>query len=421
MILQIWTLLIGIAVVVSANGFLTTVVGVRGSEAGFSAGATGLVMSAYFAGFLFGTYLGPALVRRVGHIRAFSAMAALASVAGLLHVVSTDPLVWGGLRLVGGFCMVVLFMVVESWLNVLATNETRGRLFFTYNQVSLLCLGLTQLLLMLHADDGHLPFMLVSGLLTLALLPIALTNVRQPRRIRKVQLNLKELWETSPLGVAGTAIAALCTATILSLGPVYAQQTGLTTSQISIFMATVILGGGVLQVPIGRLSDLIDRRKVLLAVGLAGAVLSLALLAVSRFGPLMLAAIFMLGGAAFSLYPLAVAHTNDHVSTDKMLAISSGLLLVYAIGAIAAPIVVGFVMQAVGPQGIYLTLAAGMLLLTGFGIMRAMANPSVEADDQDAFVPMMRTSQAELEMLPDAAVEETVPAPAGAPDRKGAG
>ncbi len=405
MLNQIWTLLIGVAVVVSANGFLTTVVGVRGSEAGFSALATGLIMSAYFAGFLAGTFFGPSLVRRVGHIRAFAAMAALASVAGLLHTISTEPLVWGVLRLVGGFCVVIIFMVVESWLNVMATNETRGRLFFTYNQTSLLCLGLTQLLLLLGTDNGHAPFMLVAGLLSLALLPIALTTVRQPRRIRKAHIDLPELWRTSPLGVLGTAVAALSTATLLSLGPVFAQQSGMSTSQIATFMTTTILGGALLQVPIGRFSDLIDRRKVLLLVAIAGGLLALALITIARFGAPMLVMVFALGGAVFSLYPLAVAHTNDHVPVDRMLATSSGLLMVYAVGAIAAPVAVGTVMQVIGPRGMYMTLAIGMFSLTLFGFTRAIVTPPVDAEEQDAFVPMMRTSQAELEMYPDA-VEE---------------
>lgn len=405
-IARISTLLLGMGVLLGGNGLLGTLLGVRASAEGFTDAATGGVMSAYFLAFILGTFVCPPIIRRVGHIRAFAAMGAVASAVAIVHVLLVHPLVWGVLRAVNGITMVGLFMVMESWLNALAPNERRGRIFATYTTVNLTAMAAGQLLLATNNISGFTLFGLVAILYSLALVPVALTNVREPTPVDVPHLHLRGLYSVSPLGFIGTMISGLSQGAFWGMGAVFAHGIGMTASGIAAFMSATIVGGALLQWPIGRLSDHYDRRIVLVFVCFAAAACALVAFQVTKFSSLaLLVSTFFYGGFAFSVYSLTVSHVNDHLQPAQVLSATSGLLLVYGIGAATAPAVIGVLMDVLGPRSLLIYFAATQLALALFGLYRMRVRAPVPAEAQGAFVPMVRTSQVALEMDPRAEVE----------------
>ena len=271
---SIFSLLLGAGILLVGIGLLGTLLAVRAGVEHFSDPITGVVMSAYFLGFAAGTYVCPALIRRVGHIRAFAAMAAVASAAAIGHALLVHPVVWAVLRAITGACMVGLYMVVESWLNVLAPRQRRGQIFALYVAVTLVALALGQFLILVGDVDEFMPFGIAAALLSLALVPIALTRVTQPESVEAPELGLRHLYRLSPLGTLGALVAGLVSGAFWGMGPLYAYRVGLSDLSVAGFMATTIIGGALLQWPIGHLSDHHDRRTVLTVVCLLGAVLA---------------------------------------------------------------------------------------------------------------------------------------------------
>src|SRR5690606_37479085 len=312
------------------------------------------------------------------------------------------PFSWGLLRFVTGACVVGLYMVIESWLNERAANETRGRIFAVYQVVSLLALAAGQYLILVGADSAHFPFVLAGALFSIGLVPVVLTRVPQPAPLAAVHLDLGGLWRISPLGVAGTFSVALCNGALLAVGPVFAQRSGFATPEVALFMSLVLLGGVLLQWPMGHLSDRWDRRTVILAVSVAGAAAAaLARVAGPERPIATLAAMFVYGGAAFTLYPLCVSHANDFARSDTFVATASGLLLVYGLGAALGPLAAGFAMQRLGTPAFLWYLVAIHLALALFIVVRMRARATRPPEEREPFVVLVRTSPAALEMLAD--------------------
>jgi MFS family permease len=399
-------LLLGTSLFVAATGLASTALALQADELGFSPTMTGAVMAAYFAGFVMGTYFCPGVVQRAGHVRAFSAFAATAAAAVLLHPLLAGPPQWALLRFVTGVCVVGLYMVIESWLNEKAANEARGRVFAFYQVIALASLAIGQYLILIHAGDRFTSFLIAGALLSLGLVPIVLTRVKEPTPISTVKLNLRGLWQTSPMSVAGAMVAALANGAFISLGPVFARGMDMGPAEIALFMSFVLLGGVALQWPIGHLSDMWDRRTVTLIAGAAAAgAAALAAWSVTHSQPLFLAAVFIYGGAAFSLYPLCVAHANDNAPPDEFVTVAGGLLLTYGIGAAVGPIVAGPLMQFLGNDAFLFFLVAMQAGLVLFIIARMLARPAPPVEDQEPFVMLARTSQSALDMIAPAEEE----------------
>ncbi len=403
---RISTLLVGMGILLGGNGLLGTLLGVRGGLEGFGAVTVGAIMSAYFLAFILGTFFCPAIVRRVGHIRAFAALAAIGSVSAITHALLVHPIAWGALRIVTGVAMVGLFMVMESWLNVLSPNERRGRIFAAYTTVNLTAMAVGQFFLLAGDLRGYVPFAIVSICFSVALVPVALTNVREPAPVSTVHLRLRELYTISPLGVVGTFGSGLTQGSFWGMGAVLAQGVGLSRAGIALFMSAAIVGGALLQWPLGRFSDHHDRRYVLMMVCLAGAAIALLALYVARTSqPALLVSAFLYGGFAFSVYSISVSHVNDQLEPSRVLHATSGLLLVYGIGATVGPGFVGLLMSALGPESLLGFFAAVLTMLALFALYRTRAGRPIPIETHGAFVPMVRTSPAALEMDPRAAPE----------------
>lgn len=401
-------LLGGVAVLLLGGGLQGTLLGVRAGLELFPVQATGLIMSAYYAGYLAGFFVSPDMVHRVGHIRSFAVFASIASAVALLHALYVEPLAWGLLRFMSGMCFAGLFMVVESWLNATATNETRGAVLSVYMIVQLTALAGGQLLLNLSDPTGFPLFVITSVLMSLGLVPVALSSTTGPVLTAPTTLALAELYRISPLGVVGCFGSGLALGAFWGMGPLFAFSAGLSTSGVAWFMSLGILGGIVLLWPIGRLSDRHDRRLIITAVAFAIVATSLAVaVTAGRWLGLTLAAIAFFGGCAFPLYSLSVAHLNDSLEAEEMVAASSSLLLVYGVGAILGPYLGSVFMSLVVPEGLFLFVAGAGALVALFALYRMSQRAPVPVEERAGFVALPRTSPVVLELDPRAEAPET--------------
>jgi MFS family permease len=352
-------------------------------------------MSGYFVGILAGAFLTPHLVARVGHVRVFAALSSIASTVILLHALVVDPVAWFCLRVVTGIALCGIYIVTESWLNGRADNENRGRLFAVYMVILLGATAAAQLLLNVADPRGYPLFILVSLLLSLSIVPILLSVSPAPPVARHHPVRLRELYRVSPLGTIGVIGSGAAYAALYALGPVYAGQIGLTLAGISTFMAVAVLGGVVLQWPIGRLSDRFDRRTVLTVVALlAGAVVGAAgLAAAAGQTGAVLVLFFVFGGLSLPIYSLSVAHINDFLAPEQLVGASSTVLLANGMGAVLGPNLAGPLMQLLGVVGFVVFLAGVHALIGLFAIWRMTrrAAPPIEAQGPTIILPAQST------------------------------
>jgi MFS family permease len=363
-------LFLGVALMMLGVGLQGTLLGVRATIEGFPTVVTGMIMSAYFAGFVGGSLLTPMMVGRVGHIRVFAALASTASVVALIHGVLVIPSVWMLMRLLSGFCMAGLYIVAESWINDRATNESRGKLLSLYMVISLGSFGLGQFLLNVADPAGVRLFLLASALVSLAVLPIALTTGSAPAHTEPQAMGIRTLWSVSPLGLVGVMTEGLAAAAFYGMGAVYAREQGMDEFNVSLFMASATFGGMLLQWPIGHLSDRFDRRSIIGAVSAAGSLAAVA--AVFTSGVPQLLAVALLGGTMMPLYSLSVAHTNDYLQPAQMVAASSSMILMSGMAAIGGPLLASMWMQYVGFSGFFWFISSGMLLVGIFAAYRGL-------------------------------------------------
>lgn len=385
------TLLLAIFVLMAGSGFLSTLIAIRLEQAGQGALLIGLVATSYFAGLTLGAMRVAPLIARVGHIRAFAAFVSFYSASSLTYAIIDAPVLWVVLRFADGFAMSGVFVCLESWLNRVAKPDNRSAILAGYMIALYAGQAVGQFLLNLDDNGPALPFMASAVLLSLSVLPVVLTKISQPVMEEVSAFSLRRLYEASPLGVVGTLSNGVMLGAFYALGAVFVQRMGLPLSQIALFTSCVITGGVVLQYPLGRLSDRFDRRRVIIACMFVTAALCAALAFVRE--PLAIFAVGALfGGFSFALYPLCVAHSNDHLDESERVGASSGLVLVYSVGAAGGPMLGSLGMATLGPPGLF--GAIGVVALSGalFGLWRmAVSQPVPEADQQD-FQSLPRTT-----------------------------
>jgi MFS family permease len=392
------SLMMAVALLMLGSGMLSTMIGVRLSGSGVGAVAIGFVMAAYYAGLTAGSIYGYRIITTVGHIRAFAAFASVFSAATLGHAVHIDLVLWGVLRLAEGFCMAGLFMCIESWLNDRATAKTRGQMLSLYMITLYGSMAAGQQLLMLDDPSGMLRFIVTAMLTSLALVPVALTRKTPPSLPQIASFGLRRLYEVSPLGIFGTFVSGLVTGAIYGLAPVYGTEAGFGTAGTALFMTVIITGGVALQWPLGRLSDLFDRRAVIIALSAALVAASLGMVAVSEMAgdlngqTVIMAVAALFGGLSFTLYPVCVAHTNDHIDKSELVQASGGLILSYSAGATIGPLAGSAVMSALGGPGLFVFTSASAASAIVFGLYRVMKRASPPAEAQGPFRSLPRTT-----------------------------
>jgi len=390
-ITPILALLLSVSLLLMGNGLQNTLLPVRASIESFSAIDIGILGSAYFLGFAAGCVYGPYIVRRVGHIRTFTAMATIASCAVLVHAFVLNPVVWWLLRVATGICFAVLYMVIESWLNEKASNENRGTVFSIYTIINLTVVTIGQMMLMLDEPSNFMLFSFASILVSLAAVPVALSKSSEPAPIQSVKINFRLLIQTSPVGVAGCLAVGLANGAFWALAPVFAKGDSMEVSTVAIFMSVAVIAGAIGQWPLGRMSDRMDRRRVILLV-CGGAMLCGIVLALLQpsMESLLLPAAFAFGLFAFPLYSLCVAHTNDFAEESQYVEVASGLLMVYAVGAVIGPIVASTFMWLIGPGGLFAFTALVHLVMIGFVIYRLRRREVRPVEEHISFADAMR-------------------------------
>lgn len=367
-----WTLLFGVGLIMLGNGLQGTLLGVRAAIEGFGTTITGLVMAGYFLGLILGCVIVPRIVRKVGHIRTFGALASLASMSIAVQAVFVNPIAWWCMRIVTGFSYAGLYIVAESWLNEASHNNTRGKLLSVYMLISLGGLAGGQLLLNLSSPAGFELFILASMLISIAVIPILLSAAKAPRFDLIERISILQLYRISPLGVVGMTVNGMCYGAIFGMGAVYGTQSGMTVSQISLFMGILILGGVVFQYPLGWLSDAIGRRRVIICTSLAGGCVSLSAIFQVDMNPLNYLLIASIGGLSMPLYALCGVHTNDNLTPTQMVAASGTLILLSSTGAMLGSPITAFLMDAFGPSAFYGSLGAMMIFIGLFAMYRSL-------------------------------------------------
>jgi MFS family permease len=382
-------LLTGYGLMQMGNTFQGTLHSVRGGIEGFSPAQIGAVGAGFWVGIVIGSLRGGPLIRRVGHIRTFAALGAVASSAALLHLLVIDPDVWVVARAMTGFCFAGLFMVVESWVNAAATAQMRGQVLSLYGMTGLMA-GIGGQLLLPAADPaGFRPFCVVATIIAFALVPIALTRSAAPHESgQEAHISLRRLYRQSPFGVVAALLCGVTTASFFSLGPVWAQRRGLDTRAIAVFMASGTLGGFLLTWPLGWLSDRIDRRTVIVGAAVTAAATLLGMVAVvPNDAPLsvLYLCVALFGGTIIPTYSIVIAHVNDSVTPGEFVAASGGLLIVQGLGAAFGPVVAGFAMSAF-PHGLSMTIVSAQLLMAAWGAYRLGRRPMLRRAKEESFV-----------------------------------
>ncbi|MEQ9814427.1 MAG: MFS transporter [Azospirillaceae bacterium] len=396
----IWALLVGIVLIMLGNGMHFTLIGLRGGIEGFSAAELAVVTSGYFVGFLSGARLTPLLIQRVGHVRVFAALGSFMSAGLIAFTLLAEPWAWTLLRLLVGFCMSGIYVAAESWLNNAATNETRGKVLSTYMIAQTLgIIGAQGLLTLGDAATAGL-FIGASILVSVSFAPILLSVTTAPAVEVARPMSLRSLFRGSPLGTVGIFLLGSIYATQSGMGAVFGSQIDMTTSEIALFIAMLFAGALVFQYPIGWMSDRVDRRKLIFgAAVLGGTSCALGWLAGSGMAwleavglwPLMIAA-FLAGGMTTPLYALLLAYTNDFLSADEMASASGGLVFTFGLGAIVGPLATGWAMQALGPSGFWVVLAATFALLALYALYRMTQRASLPVEATESYLGVLPTA-----------------------------
>ena len=398
-----WALFFGIAMIMLANGLQGSLIGIRASLEGYSSFAAGIIMTGYYSGFLAGAYFAPKRIKNVGHVRMFAAFASIASISILLHSLHVSFLGWFIMRFITGFCFVGMYTVAESWVNDLSDNEHRGQALSIYMIVSMSGSAFGQLFLNISSPETATLFMLVSILISISLVPILIVVSKQPDFSVTEFLSIKQLYKASPLGVVAAIIVGAAHGTLWGIGSIYGLKSGLSIEQVSIFMFTFVIGGALNQYLIGYLSDIYDRRVIILIVSFLAALFAVFAVIFNYSFIYLLIFTFIFGGLTVPLYSLAIAHTNDFLTKSEMVAASSGLLMVGGVGLTIGPVIGGIAIDLIGANGFWIYLFVIHSSIGLFTIYRMSIRDSVPLENQGSTVLVgSRASPVVMELYPDA-------------------
>ena len=360
-------LLLSVAALLLGNGLLGTLLIVRAGQEGFSSGAISAMMTFYFAGFTVGAFVLPRFIVSVGHVRTFAGFAAIASMTTLLHVTFIEPIAWMPLRMVTGLAYAGMILATESWLNAHAVPSTRGQLLSIFGVVSMGSWATGQALLNIAAPASVTLFLVVSLLISAAVVPITLLPSHPPVEVEQEPVALKDVVLVSPLAAVGVFLTGLAIGGFWGMGPNFAQRIGLDVGGISAFMAAVLGGTLALQWPLGWLSDRVSRNLAIACAALASAAAAIGVaLAAGAPLPLLLTAGALFGGFGIPIYSLCLAAANDDLPAGRRLGTARGLLLLNGVGTAAGPLIGGAAMNIVGPGGLFLCAS---VLLAILGVM----------------------------------------------------
>ena len=367
---SVWVLFLGTALLMAGNGLQGSLLGIRSDIEGFATPAIGIVMASYYAGFLVGSLTIPARLASVGHIRVFAGLASLTSSVALIHYLVVDEVTWSLLRFITGLCLSGLYVTIESWLNDRASNATRGRLLAVYMVVVTVSVGCGQLLLGAADPSGPRLFITASILISLAIVPLALSQIPAPALDPPSGVSIRALLRVAPLGVVTGALVGASNGAIFGLGAVYATRIGMSPGRAGLFVGASVVGAVITQYPLGHLSDRFPRRRVIFIAATAAVGVALLGTTVDRHSPLLFVVAALYGSLAFPMYSLAVSHINDIVRDDQLVSTAAGVLFVYGAGSIVGPIITSVLMTLFGPAGYLWSLSGFFAPVAAYSLYR---------------------------------------------------
>ncbi len=408
-IASIASLLLGTAFLLAGTGLHSLLLPLRGSAEGFSTTPLGLLGTFWAAGFVAGCFLGPRIVQRAGHVRAFGAFAATGAIVALLTGMTVSEPVWIGLRAITGFVMAGAFMVIESWLNERATNENRGTIFGTYMMVTYVAITAGQMAVPVGNVMTTTLFMTVGILFCLSLIPTAVSTAATPKPLAEVKLDLGALYRNSPVAALGCFLIGIANGAWGTLGAVFGARIGISTTEIALMVSLTVVAGAVFQIPAGRISDRTDRRYVLAAAAFGAAFFAFLIFVFApRSGAVLITMTGLYGALAYILYSIAVAHANDHARGTDFVKLSGGLLLLYGFGTMAGPIIAAPLMDWLRPESVFLATLLAHTTLGAYALLRVRARAPVPIEERDAFKsqPAERTVTPAVHQLDPRAVND---------------
>jgi MFS family permease len=405
-ILSVFSLMLGAAILLIGHGLLGTLLSLRASVENYSGTVVGVIMSAYFAGYIFGTFKGPAMINRIGHIRLFAISASIASALVLLHGLFVEPWLWIITRFIYGACIVIVYLVIESWLNERAGNTHRGQIFSIYTFVTLGALAAGQQFLLFGQVESLELFAICAVLFSISLVPVAWTRSSEPDRVKAPAIDLRKLIATSPVGFAGCLASGFVGGAFWTMSPLFALESGLSETQVAAFMSVPIIGGALFQVPVGLVSDRFDRRNAIIILSTLAAIFALITVFISHIPyALTLCAMFVFGGAYFCIYPLSVAQSNDRANPEDFITLGSTLLLVFGAGAMISPVLTGILIQYFGVESLPIFYVTTLISLAIFSSLQVQTKAAVNEEERGEFTPMLRTSSMAMEITSDDAAQ----------------
>jgi len=387
-----WALLLGMTLLMVGNGMQGTLLGVRGGIEGFSTFEMSVVMSGYFLGFLGGSRMAPEMIRRVGHVRVFAALASFISAVLILYPSFTDPIAWTVGRVLIGFSFSGVYVTAESWLNNAATNENRGKALSLYLIVQMVGIVAAQALIVTGDPSGFILFIIPSVLVSISFAPILLSISPTPAFDTAKAMPLKKLFQQSPLACVGIFLLGGIFAAQFGMSAVYATEAGLSIGQLSTFVATFYVAALFLQYPIGWISDRMDRRVLIAIVATIAAVGAFVGFAAGNVYLMLLVSAFVIGGTTNPLYALLIAHANDFLEPEDMASASGGMVFVNGLGAIAGPLITGWIMGVMGPPGFFVYLLSLLVVLAGYAAYRMTQRPAASAEDNVSYAAVLQSA-----------------------------
>lgn len=399
-VVKIYALFLGSALLMFGGGLQGLLLSVRGAEEEFSLLALGLIGTGWSIGFVAGSIAVPMIVRKVGHIRAYSVMAAIGTITILLNLLWINDIGWILLRALSGFCFAGAAMIVESWLNEVADNKSRGTIFSIYVTINLAASTIGQIAMSITGTAGYLPFVIGAISFICALLPTALTSSPQPRPLASAKLDLPLLIKTSPVAAVAAFCCGMSNGAFGTLAPVYGYEQGLDASGIALLFSIAAIAGAVAQIPFGRLSDRIDRRLVMIGLGAAAGLVGLLIVLINPGAGWVMYVLFALYGlAANPLYPIAVAHANDFASDGNFAKIAGGMLLILGVGLAIGPAIASVLMSSISPAALFIVTAVFHGGVAGFAFLRMQVRKSRDASERAPFQPMGNDKQVTPESI----------------------
>ncbi len=400
-----WPLFIGMIFLMVSNGLLSTLLTLRGSSLGFDNFAIGLMQSGYPVGSLVGCLIAPRVIMSVGHIRTFAALASTASAVALIHLVTFDPWSWGAMRVLSGFCFSGLYIVAESWLNGSATNKSRGSLLSIYFIVQTGGVTAGQLLLNLSSSEGILLFIVVSTLISFSLVPMLVSSSTSPPYELPERISLGALFRLSPMGLTGTFLNGVSQTVLYVSLALFGSAIGLASGSIGLLIGCMTLGGMLFQFPLGKLSDHVDRRLVIVGVPVLAIPVCLFLATLNSPAEqllLLCGLVAVLGGLTLPIYSLCMAHMNDYLKPEQIVAASGTLVLILAAGMTLGPTLGSFAIEIFGPQGIFYLLAAIAAFTVATALFRLWHGQSRSTNPVTAVAMAANLTPQATSLYPDA-------------------